>query len=441
MRGIAGFRVSAAGVILGAGALSLSCQQDLPVQKPDQNSPTNAEHPAATPGEIYKAAMRPLEIVRSSLDNWSEAELGALAVGIRKANDACEASRREDYAGDDLYDLARLCALGQNWERANGAAQGYIASKLDPHRAQAYALAINAMVHMNAIDLALDTTREMLRVLPYDAELAYAVRYMKDDLEQSSNPEALKLASEEHEAIVGALKQHAALKAVTGDAVMSVGALYESAMVLAFWQRYAGDDAAASATAADADQAVAAGAPALSAEDAARIAAVRLRYGLVGARLPEVRALRALESPSVKAGVIRADAPLTVLVVFPDWCGGCRKMMKPLTEFVKANKETPIRAYGLVFEDDSVIPLQAAHEELLKEMKGTSTLVVPAATAQMLGANDYPLGIIIDVQSKVRFIGVLPGDAFNGDGYVEKTILKIAAAEPGLGIKMDSKRK
>jgi hypothetical protein len=89
-----------------------------------------------------------------------------------------------------------------------------------------------------------------------------------------------------------------------------------------------------------------------------------------------------------------------------------------------------------VFEDDSVVPEQAGHDEFLKEMKGTSTLVVPATTAQALGANDYPLGIVMDGQGKVRFIGVLPGDAFKRDGYVEKMILKIGAGEPGIGISM-----
>jgi hypothetical protein len=42
----------------------------------------------------------------------------------------------------------------------------------------------------------------------------------------------------------------------------------------------------------------------------------------------------------------------------------------------------------------------------------------------------------------VRFIGGLPGNAFNGDGYVEKTILKIVKANPGMGISMgDAKKK
>ena len=435
-----GLALMASGMLLFGGAMYSQDQQVPPVQTPGTPATASSPLPVETPGEIYKAAMHPLDVVRSSLDNWSEAELGALTVGIHKAHDACEAREPREFAGDDLYDLIRLCALGQDWEKANAAAQAYIASKLEPHRAQAYALAVNAMVHMNAMDLAVKTTREMLRVLPYDAEVAYAVGYMKDDLDQASSPEALKLAGEEHAAIVAALKQNAALKAVNGSAVMSVGALYESAMELAFWQRYAGDVAEASATVSDIDGALRPDAT-LSAEDATRIAAVRLRYGLLGARLPAVQVLRGLESAGVRAPqVVRADAPITVLVLFPDWCGGCRKMMKPLTDFVKANKETPIHAYGLVFEDDSVIPLQAAHDELLKEMKGTSTLVVPAATAQTLGASDYPLGIVLDHEGKVRFIGTLAGDAFNGDGFVEKTILKFVATNPGLGIKMGDEK-
>jgi thiol-disulfide isomerase/thioredoxin len=113
----------------------------------------------------------------------------------------------------------------------------------------------------------------------------------------------------------------------------------------------------------------------------------------------------------------------TVLVLFPDWCGGCRKMMKPLTEFAKVNK---IRAFGLVFEDDSVIPEQAGHELLLNELKGTSTMVVSPSTAQLVGANEFPLGIVLDRERKVRFIGILPLNAFNGGGYMERTIQQIA---------------
>ena len=389
----------------------------------------SAVPPVQTPGEIYKAAMRPLDIVRGSLDNWSDSEVGALAVGMHKAHDACEPARPEEYAGDDLYDLARLCALGQDWTNANAAALAYVASRVEKHRAQAYALSVNALVHMNAVDLAVATTREML-LLPYDAEVAYAFRYMKDNLEENSNPAALELAKDEHQSIVAALSQKVPLKATQGDAVMSLGGLYDSAMELAFWQRYAGETDAATTTVKEIEGALPPESP-MSAGDVTAIAAIRLRYGMLGTKSPKLEPLRSLESATSKADVPTGDGALTVLVLFPDWCGGCRKMMKPLTDFAKVNKETRIRAFGLVFQDDSVIPDPAADERLLKELKGTSTLVVPPSTAQTLGANEFPLGVIIDGDARVRFVGVLPVNAFNGDGYVEKTTLKIVGKDLG----------
>ena len=421
------------GLLLFGGFMCLRGQQGPPAQVPAQNSNAPAavtqstESPIQTPGEIYKDAMHPLEVVRGSLDNWSDAELGALTVGMHKAKEACDAAKPEDYSGDDLYDLARLCALGQDWNAANTAALNYVASHLEAHRAQAYALSVNALVHIGAMDLAVQTTREMLR-LPYDAEVAYAMRYMKDQLEQASNPLALTLAAEEHPAIVAALAQNVPLKSAHGDAVMSVGALYESAMELAFLNRYSGDDGAAQVAAADVEGAAECDGSTNSGRQAA-IDAVNMRYGLLGARLPSVKVLRALESPTAKAQIDTHFASATVLVLFPDWCGGCRKMMKTLTEFASVNKDTPIHAYGLVFADDSVIPVQSAHEEILKELRGSATLVVPDTAAQMFGATDFPLGIVLDRTGRIRFIDELPGDAFNGGGYIEKVIERMVAVE------------
>ncbi len=398
-------------------------------QKPSDRSLQDAKMQAAqaeTPGEMYKDAMQPLSIVRKSLDNWSDAELGALALGMHKAKEECAASKPEDFDGDDLYDFARLCALGQDWEGSNNAALLYIARKLDPHRAQAYALSVNALVHMKAMDLATQTTLEMLWRLHYDAEVAYAVRFMKDTLEETSNPMAVVLAMKEHAPLMDALKRHAPLKAMAGDAVLSVGALYDSAMELAFWQREGGDDTGAAATLADIDAAMKADTP-LAAEDAQMVKEVQTRYALLGTELVAPKVLRSLQTPPARLR-IDTHAAATVLVLFPDWCGGCRKMMKSLTEFAKVNKETPIHAYGLVFEDDSVIPAGPGHDLLMKELRGTSTFVVPASTAADLGAVEFPLGIVLDKAGKVRFIGAIPGDAFNGDGYIPKVIERMTGA-------------
>ena len=373
---------------------------------------------------MYKQAMHPLEVVRSSLANWSDAELGALGVGMHMAAADCAQTKPELYKGDDLFNLARLCAFGQDWNGANTAAQGYLASHEEEHRAQAYAVSVSALFHIGAVDLAVQTAREMLQGLPYDAEVAYALRDLKNSLVQASNLTALQLAAEEHPKILAALTQGVPLKATHGDAVISVDALYESAMQLAFLERFMGSDEAATATAAEVEGALPTTAT-LTAEEQQRVDAVASRYRLLGERLPKIHILRALESHNAQAQIDSNFGSATVLVLFPDWCVECRNMMKTLTQFAVANRTTPIHTYGLVFADDTVVEGQPAHEAYFKQLAGTQTLVVPDTTAQMLGATDYPLGIVLDSSGTVRFIGVLPADAFNGDGYVSKAIVSM----------------
>lgn len=53
---------------------------------------------------------------------------------------------------------------------------------------------------------------------------------------------------------------------------------------------------------------------------------------------------------------------------------------------------------------------------------------VSAETAHSFGTTDYPLGIVVDHGGIIRFIGVLPSDAFNGDGYMEKVLSRIVGS-------------
>jgi thiol-disulfide isomerase/thioredoxin len=395
--------------------------------------------PTPTPGALYKQAMHPLDVVRSSMSNWSDSELGAFAVGMRMAKKDCAESPPENYSGDDLYDLARLCSLGQDWGSANTAATRYLDSRAEPHRTQAFALSMNALMHLNGTDLAVATANAMMQSQPYDAEEAYAIRYLKDALEQAGNPAAIPLAQSEHSRIVAALEAGTALKAVHGDAVISVGMLYESAMELAFWQRY-NNDFAAAATVKDIEDALAKS-TALPADDTLRIEAVRTQYALLGKPLPAFKTAPVVEPPRTrrKTGPMQPAMHIgpdfgaaTVLVLFPDWCPQCRGMMKTLTEFGAANKETPIYAFGLMFLDDPTASEpsgddnEKAHEQNLREVEGTSTLLVDAKTAHSLGVLDFPLGIVLDHDGLVRYIGVLPVDAFNGNGYMEKLLERLA---------------
>lgn len=424
--------------IIFAGALVAAVVMPLALsgQTPSVLTPAQAQPTAQTdlssqtagltreaPGAVYKDAMRPLDVVRASLGNWSEAELGALAVGMHRAHEACDAVKPEDYQGEDLYDLAHLCAFGQDWSPANNAALKYLASREEPHRTQAYAISVSALTHINALDLALATTRELLRRQPYDAEVAYTVRYMKDTLEHAGSPEALALAGEEHATIVQALCQPGPLKATSGDATISTGALYASAMELAFLNRFAGNSDAAAAAAADVDAALQK-LTAIPAEDQQEIRYLRAQYQLLGAHLPDVHPTRTLQSSGAKAQIDPNFGAATVLVLFSDWCIECRGLVKTMAKFAIVNSDAPIHVYALLYSEDSPADAQDAgkllHAENEKQLAGTPTLEVPAQIAQTFGVVDYPLGVVLDGNGTIRYIGVLPSDAFDGNGYIEK---------------------
>jgi len=271
---------------LPSPASSAATGQTQPAAAVSESAATDAE----LPGAIYKEAMHPLDVVRQSLDNWSDSELAALSIGMHMASEACDRMNPENYTGDDLYDLAHLCAFGQDWNPANTAAQLYIRSRAPEHRAQAFAISIGAYVHMGARDLALATTRGLMSY-PYDAEVAYTVRFMKDDLEMAGSPDALRLAAQEHEKIIDALSTGTPLKAQYGDAVVDVGTLYAMAMEAAFFERYAGDDAQAAIYAGDVQRALPKTA-ALTGEDRQEIDSTNLQYRLLGTKLEHVPVTR-----------------------------------------------------------------------------------------------------------------------------------------------------
>jgi hypothetical protein len=431
-------RVLFAAALVAAVVMSLALPaQTLPVPAPAPTPPA-AQAPASpqtpapvreAPGAIYKDAMHPLEAVRASLANWSDAELGALAVGMHKAREACDAAKAEDYQGEDLYDLAHLCAFGQDWNPANDAALKYIARKEEPHRTQAYAISVAALTHINALDLALATTREMLGRQPYDAEVAYTVRYMKDTLEHAGSPQALALAKQEHAAMVQALSQPGPLKAMHGDTTISTGALYASAMELAFLHRFADDSDAAAAATAEVDGALEK-LTAVSAEDQQEIEHVRTQYQLLGKHLPGVQATRTLQSASAKPQIDSNFGAATVLVLFSDWCIECRGLMLDVMKFAIENGQTPIHAYGLLYSEDVAADAQDAgkvlHAENEKQLAGTPTLEVPGQVAKTFGVVDSPFGVVLDSNGTIRFIGVLPSDAFHENGYIEKVLERMS---------------
>jgi hypothetical protein len=100
-------------------------------------------------------------------------------------------------------------------------------------------------------------------------------------------------------------------------------------------------------------------------------------------------------------------------------------MMPTMTQFEQVNAGTPIYTYGLIFKQSGEESAPDAEKGLL----GTDVMEVSEDTARSFGTTDYPLGIVVDHTGVIRFIGVIPGDAFNGDGYMEKVITRMVGVQ------------
>jgi thiol-disulfide isomerase/thioredoxin len=373
------------------------------------------------PGEMYQQAMKPLDVVRSSLDNWSDTELRALTTGMMIAHTACDNAVAEGMPNEDLYDLIRLCALGQDWVRTKAIAQQYLATGDETHRAQAYAMSVNSQVHINDLEGAVKTAREMLHGLPYDAEVAYALRYLKTYLDQSVDPQALTLATEEHPILVEALKAGPVLKAAHGNAVIGTGELFESGMQLAFLQRYGGDSRGAERTLMDLQGAVGS-LTGLSAEDKQLIDAAQVRYGLLAGQVSSLEAERIQPLPAAKVKLRSDTGFVTVFALLPEWCPQCLKTMKGLTEFAAEHVAAKVHGIGLIVRDET---MGATNEEAYAQMNGTNLLRITSRDAAAFGAVDYPLIVVTDQHGTIYFVGQIPDNAFVPNGYMEQVIGRI----------------
>jgi thiol-disulfide isomerase/thioredoxin len=413
--------------LLSAGVPSMA-------QTPAQPVPEAAR--LRKPADIYREAMHPLDVVRNSLDNWSDSELGALAAGMHQAREACSQAKPEEYSGDDLYDLARLCALGQDWNSTYNAAQRYIVGDDATHRARAYAMEVNALIQMGDLSRAVATTGDMLSKLPYDAAVSESTAYIVTYLEQALDPDALVLALHEHPAILEALKKGVPLPETNGSDTVSVGSLYESGMHLAFLERYAGADGPAAWVVQELKSALP-GPELLSVEDQRLIQTVDTRYNLLGTSPPEPEILKALPTPTGKLALQRIHGFPTVLLLFPEWCTQCRRMVKAMTSLAEANPsqrnaaqtnpaqpKRPLKfaASALMFQNSVQDASSPLNDETRKDVQGTPTFLVSPATAALFGATEFPTGIVEDKQGKIVYIGLLPTNAFAPKGLIEEIV-------------------
>lgn len=432
-----------------------------------------------SPEAAYEQAIAPVEITHRAVSNWSDAETAALAVAVRQAKDACAARSSVMYAGDGLIGYARLCALGQQWPTAVGAATAYLhsADVTKPKLAQAYGYLVEGSMRMNDERAVLKNALDMLGAVPYttltDEVMGEALRY----LQLAFTTDALVLANVRERSVVKLLhdagratageassgaapavsgETGGAGTAGTGDAV-PVRTLYADGLWLAALEQYNGEMSGATATMEEMEAAVPAK---VSADDAPAMAEARRQYRMLGTKLPEIAAAASLFSPTETPRINRKFGTATVLLLFPPWCGQCVRTLKDtLPAMFRLNSDgAEVHIHGLLASDpppvaapgagaspakgarrgraaaaESAVAQEAPEKPITAAelLRGTPTLVVAPATLAQFGATDFPFVIATDHDGVIRLL--LPGapeNAMAAGSTIDQIAAHVAAQWP-----------
>lgn len=416
-------------------------------------APPPAPTALISPNAAYNEAMHPLTITRNFIGNWSDTELAALTVTMARAATECTARDPKTFTGDDLVDLARLCALGQSWPAVVASAGRYIAAPdaPKPRLSEAYAALIDAQLHDKDEPSAFTASKTMLAAVPYDALTAAVINEAIAYMQFNHTADAITLATARQPLLLARLRTVAAPPAVTADNATSALAstdppqtiheLYADGLAFAALQQLAKQpEANAAATVADLDAALPA---TLSPDEANPIAALRRRYALLGQPLPKLALARwpgaqpYLSLPG-KVPQIPALHAITALFLFPDWCAQCVRMGNqfPQTVFTVAGHEAYF--YGLLAE--TVSPNQPAKNpppnpafsaaEAANLLAETPTLAVDPAILDQFAATDPPFLILTDAQGIVRVLQPATEDAIRPGNTIDSAIALIGANWP-----------
>jgi thiol-disulfide isomerase/thioredoxin len=392
--------------------------------------------PQLSPEAAYDQAVRPLDIVRKSMDNWSDSELAAFSVAAHRASGECSVRTPQQFSGDDLISYAKLCSLGQNWSAMGAAASLYIDSRdaLKPQLATAYGYKLESELHAQDVPAIMAVEKAMLAVLPYEAIADTVTNEAVTYLEFAYTKEALA---------IDGLRQPLLLAELKSDKpALTRHILYGDGLAKASLEQYAGQPAAAAATVAELDAALAA-AGELQADDAIPIAVLRQQYGLLGKPLPAINFELSLLDVREKPHINPDFGAATALVLFPDWCAQCVRTAPQIWDAMTRLGEDDIRVYGLVAEAmpdkaallvDQMKPMGPPPDappktpsELLLHMP---VLVVPPETVSAFAAQDFPFLIVVDHAGLVRFAEPVASTLLQADGVLDRVVMHVTEQWP-----------
>jgi hypothetical protein len=400
-----------------------------------------------SPAAAYQEAVRPVEVTRHAIANWSEIEQASLAIAIKQASTACAARQPGDYSGDALADLIRLCALGQAWPVVERASGRYIEQKTTrPRLAEVYAAKIDAELHLKDEAAALRDAMQTLEAVPYSSVPANATTEALDYMELLYTGDAVALATKRQPLILEALGRTPATPGPADSGTTAIAPtipdLYRQGLRMAVLQQLDGQTEASRRTVAALDAVLS---PGLSSDDHLEIEGVRHQYAHLGELLPPIAPSRSLDLSS-RIPEIPARDSITALLLFPDWCAQCIRLARQIPEGGFSVMGHKASMYGLLVETvpaekppkisektgetqpDSFNPAYAA-----ASLGGTPTVMASSELLAAFDAVDVPLLIITDSRGVVRYIEAVDENALLPGGLVDSAIALVGKRWPGSG--------
>jgi hypothetical protein len=394
--------------------------------------------------------MRPLEITRRSIANWSDSEMTALGIAVKQAGEECSSRSVDQFNGDDLIAFARLCSLGQQWPEVEAAATRYIAST-DPAKpllTQAYAFQVAATLHGSDQKAVLASSLAMLHAVPYssltDETLYGALHYLQ--LAYTLDAFTLYLAREP--LLLSALRTPQPISPAAGtDTAVPIHTLYADGVAFAALEQLMDEPGGATGVLDDLDAALP---TALQPDDSIPIASTRRQYALLGTHLPRIPLSASLYAAGETPRINTNYGAATVFFLFPDWCAQCIRMAQQLLPTADRLRESQIHLYALLAQPAQPIaavpksttttkpsspaakqsPEPEAPKTAVDQLRGTPTLIVPPQTLAQFAATDFPLLIAIDPKGIIRFIQPANESALNPGDFLDQVTAHIVQQWP-----------
>lgn len=384
--------------------------------------------------------MQPVEVIRRSPDNMSDAERYAWIVAMARAAKSCAAVKPADFSGEELYSLAQLCALGKEYPSAIAAIRAYLAAP-DPKSPElARGLWARTALQMADGRQAQRVTEQLIDTYPYDAVVHSVSQDVMLSLAGPDEGSAIALALRRFPALLEAIGSGQPLRSPSGDFEIPTATLFRDALKLAAIYKHRGDSA-------DADSVL------------EQIAA---RLQSVGSQIPAVqhheidvavKHFLMIGQPAASVGYsrrlakTRQHAPatlatrgkVTVLLFYTSWCAQCFKAMAALPK-LPARYAGKVAAYGVTTPEifgvktmDAAKIESAIAENFKSQTAGVSLLVATDAARQAFAVEDYPTLIIIGREGRVQFLDELPHDGFQPRGYLDRMLHRLTGTpEPKL---------